>query len=342
MTPDTANRYQGKTAAFTQWLSRRRMLSAAASILPVIGSVGGLIKAQQGPPAGAQGGPPRMPRITPGGTGPIKVLLITGGHPYDRESFYLMLDSFGKEITWTHVDYPAAEALFDPAAAAPFDVFLFYDIAGRQSKYGTGGPPQVTDQEPSQKMREGMKALLQKGKGMVFFHHAVGAWVLWPEYHEIRGAAAQFTSLPGLPWKARGKDFPFSPNKIGVQQHITIADKEHPVVQGLGEGFDITDEVFIHPVFEDSVHPLLRTDFKRVDSNFTRQYAQGWRHPEGSNLAAWCKASERSPVVYLQFGHDATAWDNPAFRTLMMNSIRWAGSKEALAWAAANKTTIFK
>jgi uncharacterized protein len=191
-------------------------------------------------------------------------------------------------------------------------------------------------------MKEGMKALLRKGKGMVFFHHAVGSWVAWPEYHEIIGAAAEFAALPGLPLKVRGKEYPYSPNRIGVEQHITIADKAHPIVQGLGDGFTITDEVFVHPVFEDSVHPLLRTDFKRIDSNFPRQYAAGWRHPEGSSLAAWSKASESSPVVYLQFGHDVQAWENPGFRTLMSNSIRWTASKEALAWAAANKTAIFK
>jgi type 1 glutamine amidotransferase len=145
----------------------------------------------------------------------------------------------------------------------------------------------------------------------------------------------------GLPLKnVRGKEYPYSAYQPGIQQHVTVVDKTHPIVQGLGDGFDIVDEVYLHPIFEDSVHPLLRTDFRHVDSNFPMQYARGWRHPEGTNLVAWVKTAERSPIVYMQFGHDVRAWENPAYRTLLMNAIRWTASREALAWAGANRTTI--
>jgi uncharacterized protein len=336
------------TARTRQRMSRRQLFSrmaATASMLPVVDSLAVRMEAQstQGAGGGAQGGPPRGPRNVQGGSGPIQVLLITKDHPYDREPFYQLFDSFGKEITWTHVDHPAAQVFFDPDLAAPFDVFVVFDMIGRSRKARPDGTFETVNLEPSPALKKGMRALLQKGKGMVFFHHAIGSWVAWPEYPEILGGGSEFNAFPGLPLKLRGKEYPYSPNRVGVEQHITIADKTHPIVQGLGDGFDIVDEVFLHPVFEDSVHALLRTDFKRVDSNFTRQYEQGWRYPgEGSSLAAWCKASERSPIVYLQFGHDAKAWENPGFRTLMSNSIRWAASKDALAWAAANRTTIFK
>jgi type 1 glutamine amidotransferase len=44
--------------------------------------------------------------------------------------------------------------------------------------------------------------------------------------------------------------------------------------------------------------------------------------------------------VYVQHGHDRLAWENPAFRTLMMNAIRWTASKEARDWAVKNPTKI--
>jgi uncharacterized protein len=315
-------------------LSRRRILSRAASaaaLLPVINSPAVRMNAQTAAP--------RLPRNVQGGAGPIQVMLITKGHPFDREPFYLMFDSFGKEITWTHVEYPAAEVFFDPVRAERYDVLVFYDMYGKGPKPGATSPSETINLEPSPAVKKGMKALLRRGKGMLFFHHAVGSWVLWPEYHEILGAAAEFG---GLPLKVRGKEFPYSGYRGGVEQHISVVDKTHPIVQGLGDGFDIVDEVFMHPVFEDSVHALLRTDFKRIDSNFPMQYGRGWRHPEGSSMAAWVKTAERSPVVYLQFGHDAKAWENPAFRTLMSNAIRWTASRDALTWAAANRTAIFK
>ena len=101
------------------------------------------------------------------------------------------------------------------------------------------------------------------------------------------------------------------------------------------------DEAYLCPIFEDSVHPLLRTNFVPVDTAFpARPQVKG--HPAGSNLTGWYKAAERSPVVYIQHGHDIRAWENPAFRRLMLNSIKWAASPESKTWARANEKRIFR
>ena len=55
--------------------------------------------------------------------------------------------------------------------------------------------------------------------------------------------------------------FPMTP------QRITVVDKAHPITQGLGDGFDIIDESYSCPYYEDSVQPLLRTDFKPAEHN---------------------------------------------------------------------------
>ena len=47
------------------------------------------------------------------------------------------------------------------------------------------------------------------------------------------------------------------------------------------------------------------------------------------------------PLVYLQNSHDNNAWSNPAFQTLMLNAIKWAGLREAMTWARANPKVIF-
>jgi type 1 glutamine amidotransferase len=122
---------------------------------------------------------------------------------------------------------------------------------------------------------------------------------------------------------------------------MSVVDKGHPIMQGVNDGFEIVDETYLCPYADDAVHPLLRTDFKPIDVNFPGRYAKGWRHPEvpGGNLAGWVKVAGRSPIAYLQNGHDRQAWENPAYRTMLMNAIRWAHSKEAKAWAAANAKT---
>lgn len=315
-------------------VSRRRLFersAVAASAIPLLTSFTEKGEAAQAPRPLAQWG-----------TGPIRVILITAFHPYERGPFFDLFDSFGKEITWTHVEHPAAEVFFDPALAEPWDVFVLFDaFAGRERRTRPDGTVETVYTEPSLKLQQGTKALLQKGKGFVFFHHAIASWVqTWPQYVEIMGAAADW----GAPLKnIRGKDYPISGYYPGQQQHITVVDKTHPIVQGLGDSFDIVDETYLCPMFEDSVHPLLRTNAVPKAENFPLQLKRDpkWSHPPGSNMTAWVKAAEKSPVAYIQHGHDHLAWENPAFRTLMMNAIRWAASKEAKDWAAAHPQKIF-
>jgi len=330
----------------TKNVSRRKIFkgaAAAAAALPLVDSLTGRASAQQAPAAGAapaagRGGGRGNPQ---GGTGAIKVLLITKFHPFDREPFFQMFDALGKDITWTHVEQPAAQVFFNPEIAKPYDVFVLYDaFAGRVRRAKADGTFENVETEPSPELRRNFKALLQQGKGFVFFHHALASWVhTWPEYVEVMGGAADW----GLPLKGiRGKDYPFSGFKGKVQQHVTVVDKTHPITQGVGD-FDIVDETYLCPMFEDSVHPLLRTDFKPTADNFPQQKQRDptWNPPDASNMTGWVKTAENSPIVYLQHGHDSQAWENPAFRTLMLNSIKWASSKEALDWAKKNPKKIF-
>jgi type 1 glutamine amidotransferase len=275
-----------------------------------------------------------------GGTGPIQVLLITKDHPFDRGPFFDMFDSFGSVITWTHVEQPAAEAFFDPKLAEPYDVFVFYDRAGRGQRRKPDGTTEVYFLEPSPELKRNTKALFQSGnKGFVFFHHSIASWSHnWPQYQEMLGGSADW----GDAFSARGKEYlTGSGAQAGVHQHITVVDKTHPVVQGIGDGYDIVDETYLCPMFEDSVHCLLRTDFVPIETNFPARYARGFRHPPGSNMAGWVKTAENSPIVYLQNGHGPDAWSNPAFQRLMTNAIQWVNSPEAKQWAKANSKKIF-
>jgi hypothetical protein len=125
--------------------------------------------------SGGQSAAPQMRRDPQGGIGAIQVLLITKGESLDRENFFLMFDSFGKEITWTHVEHPAADVFFDPALAAPYDLFVFWDKAGKGPRPDPASP--TPNFEPSPALKNGMKKLLQKGKGMLFLHQLVrGRW----------------------------------------------------------------------------------------------------------------------------------------------------------------------
>ena len=100
-------------------LSRRTMFGAAAVAAAAIPA----FSAARAQPAGrGEGGPINSTSLggglpPQGGQGKIRVLFISAYHAFDRENLFRCLDRMGTEITWTHVEHPAAEHFFDPALA---------------------------------------------------------------------------------------------------------------------------------------------------------------------------------------------------------------------------------
>jgi hypothetical protein len=53
----------------------------------------------------------------------------------------------------------------------------------------------------------------------------------------------------------------------------------------------------------------------------------GWEHPAGSDVIGWAKQALASRLVYLQPGDGASAYDNPHYRRLVENAIRWVADR---------------
>jgi type 1 glutamine amidotransferase len=278
------------------------------------------------------------------------VLFITAYHHFDRENLFRTLDMFGEDITWTHVEHPAAPYFFDPKLAANFDVFLFFDAyAGRRTTINPDGTRTNRYEPPSAEMQANLKALLTQGNhGFVMLHHSIASWVhTWPPgvngtnaYVEMMGGAADWgTPLNNI----RGVNYPRSGWRHATEQRITVVDKTHPVTAGV-EDFFIIDEPYLCPMFEDSVHCLTRTNFVATVENFADGPAgrnAGPGHPRGSNMTSWVKTAENTPLVYIQHGHDNYVWSHPAWRRMVVNAIKWTHSSEGKAWAKANMKRIF-
>jgi type 1 glutamine amidotransferase len=305
------------------------------------GTPGAPAGAQAGGRGGRGGGTPAPPQ---GGNGPVKVMLITKGHDFSpRERFFAMFDAMGSDITWTHTEHPASDVMMSPKYGSAYDAFVFYDLGGPGGNATTpdGKPVQGflasngrTYPNPSAQLKEDFKNLLKQGKGMVFLHHAAAAWAhTWPEYSEVVGGACDWYANT----KIRGIDMPNHLFAGMTPQHITFVDKAHPIVKGLGDGFDVVDEAYACAWFDDSIHPIAKTDFRPADP--ARYLGNNWKY---SDTTAWVKVSENSPVFYTQVGHGESAWTNPAYRAFVQNAIKWVASPEALAWAKANPTHIFK
>jgi len=268
----------------------------------------------------------------------VRVLLVVKGHPYQRQPFYDVFDA-DTGIEWTLVEQPAARALFHPDRAGEWDAYVMYDMPG--ITFTRGDPPAAFPEPPADYVA-GFEALLEAGKGMVFLHHAVCSWPAWEGMAEIIGGRFHYA-----PATLRGVAYPDSGYRLHQPHHVEVIDPTHPICAGLGDGFDITDELYMFPVFEDEVVPLMRTTYDVGDaSRFYSPYQaisgrrdsnEGWTHPAGSTLVAWAKHARNSPVAYLEFGDSPDAYANAGFRRALGNAIRWAASPDAHAWARARR-----
>lgn len=254
------------------------------------------------------------------------VLLVTKGHPFEREPFFALFDAL-PDVDWTHVEQPAAQALFDVEHARAYDAFVLYDMPG--IRFRQGQPPEF--QTPPPAFRARLETLLEQGHGFVFLHHAIAGWPAWPGYADIVGG--RFLYLPG---ELRGEQRQDSGYRHDVEHQVRVL-REHPVTAGIPPSFSITDELYLYEVFEDDVTPLLASDHTFVAGNFYSAARvvlegkmfdnEGWEHPPGSNLIGWCREQGRSRIVYLQCGDGPQAYANPHFRRLIGNAVAWVAER---------------
>lgn len=254
-----------------------------------------------------------------------EILLVTKGHPYEREPFYNIFDEMA-DVNWTLVEQPAARALFNVDEATVYDAFVLYDMPGIH--FVPGGPDY---EEPSNAYKTKFKQLLDAGHGFVFLHHAIAGWPAWPEYAEIVGGRFLYTGAP-----LRGQYRTDSGYRHGVTHSVRVV-ADHPVTAGLPASFEITDELYLYEVFEEDVEPLLVSDYKFTQENFYsatlavrdgKMFSnEGWSHPDGSNMIGWTKTYGNSRIVYLQCGDDPVAYANPYLRQLIANAINWVSDR---------------
>jgi len=265
-----------------------------------------------------------------------RLLAVARGHPYDRDAFSALFSGLN-EYDVCLVEQPLAQRCLGPDTAREFDVVVCYDMPGVD--FTAADAPRALAPDPD--LQQSYLAMLEAGVGMVYLHHAIAAWPAWPEYADILGGRFHYR-----PATLRGRQWPDSGYRHGVKHRVRRVNA-HPVTEGVPESFEMTDELYLCPVFEQDVIPLLRSDFRFEAGNFysaARAVAgqmndrENWSHPDSSNLVGWVKSHGSSPIVYLQGGDDAVAMGNENYRRLVHNAVRWVGSDEAGDWARTRVT----
>ncbi|MFC4296249.1 ThuA domain-containing protein [Novosphingobium tardum] len=265
----------------------------------------------------------------------LNVVVAVRGHPFDRNALASMFEAM-ERIAFTFVDQPLAARIMDPDLLDGFDALCLYDMPGIDFSATEDRPRHVA---PDPRIVAGFERLLEAGKGIVALHHALAGWPAWPEYAEALGG--RFLYKPG---SLRGSGRPDSGYRHNVKYDAVVLDPAHPVMAGIPPRFAMEDELYLAEVFEDSIVPLLRADHNFVAENFHSTSAamegrmftnEGWNHADGSDCIGWVKRAGNSPLVYLQPGDDHLTYDNPVYRRLVENAVRWVASPAAHAWARA-------
>jgi len=162
-----------------------------------------------------------------------KILIVTGGHEFDRVSFFQMFDSFDW-LSYTELVQPKAGIQLETIDLATFDAVVFYHM-----------PKTITDEE-----KKGYYRLLKSGKGLLFLHHSICAYQDWPEYESIVGGK----------YYEKKKDDQFGASSYlhDIDFTVKIEHKSHPVTKGVKD-FKLHDEVYGNLEVLPGVYPLLST-----------------------------------------------------------------------------------
>lgn len=216
--------------------------------------------------------------------GPVRILVITGGHDYKGEEFNRMLAELSPQISFQIAELPAAYEMFLPSNRDKYDVLVFYHMW----------------QEISEEQKSALAATISEGKPLVVLHHSICAYDDWPEYWNIIGGKYFHRATT-----FNRKEYAACSYIHDIHFRVKTAGNSHPVTKGIRD-FDIFDETYKGYYVAPDVTPLLTTD-----------------EPSSNSVIGWSKTYGKSKIVVLQSGHDVPTFENPNFRKLLKQSVEW-------------------
>jgi len=184
------------------------------------------------------------PATQPAATDPAKInlLIVTGGHPFNKD-FFKLFDHF-PEVSYTSAtegDFKKGTAsAYDRPDLLSYDVVLLYDFQ--------------LNATPDEK--KNFLALFDKGVGLIVLHHALLSFQDWPDYERVAGGLylLDYKKYPDKIW-------PESTYKGNVDMDVTVFDKNHPITAGISD-FHLKDEIYRGFHTTDDIHPILTIEGK--------------------------------------------------------------------------------
>ena len=219
----------------------------------------------------------------------IRVAIIVGGHGYDQKPFPAMFEAMKDvEFVIRTAQEPDKPHLFDDPNNFPYDVIFLYNMSNKLTAA----------------QGENFLKLLDKGVGLFVCHHAICGFQDWPGWPDLIGARyfldeEMFRGEKGIRsiWK----------DDVDLKMHVE--DATHPITRGLKD-YETCDETYGKWRFLPGNVLLVSTE-----------------HELSNKQIAWVRPQGNRRVFVLQAGHGLLAWNNPAFRHLLSQGIRWAARR---------------
>jgi uncharacterized protein len=154
-------------------------------------------------------------------------------------------------------------------------------------------------QDITDAQKDAFLSITENGTGLVFLHHTLVSYQEWSVFTEIIGGKYYHDRYDYPPEK-------YSTYKHDITMEVEISNQLHPITSGL-ENFVITDEGYGNIMVLPDVVPILTTN-----------------HPDCTDIIAWTNTYNNSRVVYILPGHGSEIFSNPAYRQIIINSLKWS------------------
>jgi type 1 glutamine amidotransferase len=229
----------------------------------------------------------------------IQVLIITGRDDHDWRGATPLMRR-----------YLDAAAIFDTRIAEEFrdagpESFQDYDVAVLV----------YSDKTPEDRWTDRARAALldfvQKGKGLVVYHHSSTAFKDWPEFARMCGG-----------------------NYYGVAQHspvhdftVTFVDRDHPITHGLKPSFlQSQDELYASMQMQPagSWH-VLATGWDD-HSLYNGKFKTPLPGPGANEPLLWTVQYGKGRVFAIMIGHSAQATQSAGFQATFTRGVEWAAT----------------
>ena len=239
----------------------------------------------QGPKEGGRGDAP-LPETKPivWAPGKTKVLIIGGGNAHNFGQFFGATDSA-------------------TLSAAGFSVNYTEDRDQAAAEIGTADVAVISVNRQyfdAPEYRKALFAFVAAGKGLVMLHP--GVWYSYPQWPELNA-----TIVGG---GARGHD------RLAAYS-VNAVKPEHPVMKGVPASFTVEDELYYLNAEAEKVPQGTSAIEVLAETSPSVKFMKP--HP-----AVWVTSHPTARIVGITLGHDQRVHDLEAFKTLLVNAVRWA------------------